>query len=413
MDSVIPPFYYLERYRNKGTRTYSTHSEYTDAKVQYRPDSEHERFDLAAFALPLEKLNIYLANPADALRQQYIDMNSECGFFCVHPQVLEMMPEDPYLRKIRSGGWERKKVSVIPSSSTRTLYVENGPLPHALKVHFPFKISRYTRKMRDEVIEQAINVSLELERGIHKMDDRFAFMREVIGVVYKDLDPEASRCENWGYLVREMAPFPHIGMENGGGPTLIPGFALYGEDYFATEAPLLLFQLIQKREPVRYVLEHIMLPIIRHWVDAFLHFGYLLEPHGQNVIFELDRALTIRRIVHRDLSVGIDMRRRRDVGLKSDNLNPYNQMERPEFHSITYDRFMGTHFFDRIVMACQEHYPNLKKEEFTEPCKREFERIFPDHQTYLPKHVWYFSEKRDQFNKPLYQNTGKKPEWRP
>jgi hypothetical protein len=107
------------------------------------------------------------------------------------------------------------------------------------------------------------------------------------------------------------------------------------------------------------------------------------------------------------------MRRRRDLQLSSTNLNRHNRMENFEFHSITYDRFMGSHFFDRIVLACQEHYPNLKKEAFTEPCKDEFVKIFPNHKKYLPDSIWYFSEERDEFNKPLYRNTKQKPEWRP
>nr|WP_320191391.1 IucA/IucC family protein [uncultured Desulfobacter sp.] len=409
MEFLVPKFQYLERYRNKGTRTYSSHSEYTDAMVQYRPDSTQETFSLCAYELPLAQLKIYTANPPDEIKRKYFQ--SDRGLFCIHPQILEMTPDDPYVRYIASSHLGRKKISVMPSSSTRTLFVEYEKPPHALKVHFPFKVSRYTRKMRDEVIEQAINVSFEMERGIHQMDKRFAFFREVIGVVHKNLDPGAGRCENWGYLVREMTPFPYIDAHS---PCiLVPGFALYGEDFFKANAPLLLFQLMGKQDPVQFVLNNIMLPIIRHWVDCFLNFGFILEPHGQNIVFELDEALTIRRIVHRDLSIGIDMRRRRDLQLSSINLNNYNRMENFEFHSITYDRFMGGHFFDRIVLACQAHYPNLKKEAFTEPCKDEFVKIFPDYDKYMPDSVWYFSDERDEFNKPLYQNTKQKPEWRP
>nr|WP_319394756.1 IucA/IucC family protein [uncultured Desulfobacter sp.] len=409
MESSIPKFQYLERYRNKGTRTYSSHSEYTDAIVKYRPDSTQEKFSLCGYELPLEQLTIYTANPPDEIKRKYFQ--SGRALFCIHPQILEMAPDDPYVKHIASSHLGRKNITVVPSSSTRTLFVEGQKSPHALKVHFPFKISRYTRKMRDEVIEQAINVSIEMERGIHRMDKRFAFFREVIGVAHKNLDPGAVRCENWGYLVRDMTPFPYI--DANPRRIMIPGFSLYGEDYFKANVPLLLFQLMQKQDPVQFVLKNIMLPIIRHWVDCFLNFGYILEPHGQNIVFELDEALTIRRIVHRDLSIGIDMRRRRDLQLSSTNLNHHNRMENFEFHSITYDRFMGGHFFDRIVLACQEHYPNLKKEQFTEPCKDEFVKIFPNHKKYLPDSIWYFSEERDEFNKPLYRNTKQKPEWRP
>jgi len=156
-----------------------------------------------------------------------------------------------------------------------------------------------------------------------------------------------------------------------------------------------------------------MLPIIRHWVDCFRHFSYMLEPHGQNVLLEIDRGGGIKRIVHRDLSLGIDMRRRRDLQLPDGRLNAYNRMEDSAFHSITCDEFMGGHFFDRIIAACQERYPRLTPQDFHGPCRREFARLLPEYETYLPPTVWYFSEERDRFNKPLCQDTGKAPVWRP
>ena len=263
--------------------------------------------------------------------------------------------------------------------------------------------------MRDEVIEQAVNVSQELENGIEQLDNRFAFLREVIGVVHKNLDPDSARGENWGYLVRDMIPFPRHADRG----SLVPGFALYGEDYYDPTTPLLLFDLIGEQDPLRSVLDNIMLPIVRHWIGCFLQFGFMLEPHGQNVLFEMNKDNSVRRIVNRDLSVGIDIRRRREIGLPDNRLNNYNRTEHFAFHSLTYDRFMGRHFFDRIVAACQSKYPNLSKERFTQPCREEFARLLPEYHDYFPEMVWYFSEKRDRFNKPFYTDTGAAPEWRP
>ncbi len=403
----IPPFTYLERYRNEGTRTYSGHAACTEAMDAYRPDSVQDQFDLTLFEMPRDRMIVYTANPTPALADTYLSEDRVA--FAIHPQVLAMVPDDPYVRRTLSLCTGRHQLGVIPSSSTRTLYAPHRRPPHAVKVHFPFKISRYGRRMRHEVLEQAVNVSRELEAGIGLMEDRFAFFREVIAVSHPNLEPDSPRGEHWGYLVRDMQPFP-VGAR---GADLIPGFALYGRDFFDPEVPLLLYDLIGGADPLAVVLDAIMLPIIRHWVACFLHFGYLLEPHGQNVIFEVGAEGTIARIIHRDLSMGIDMRRRRDIGLSDRQLNHYNRMEHGGFHSITYDRFMGGHFFDRLVQACLERYAGLSKEDFTQPCREEFARIFPEYETYLPKTVWYFSEERDRFNKPLYVDTGATPEWRP
>lgn len=398
---------YLDRYRNEGTRTYSEHAGYTEAQEDYRPDSRHSHFELETFRIPLDQMLTYTANPPAGLQETYL--LQDYVLFCIHPQILEMNRDDPYVKRTLSIGSCHKAVAVSPSSSTRTLYVLDAEPPHALKVHFPFRISRYGRRMRNEVLEQAINISRELENGIQHVDDRFAFFREVIGVAHRNLQPDSPRGENWGYLVRDMTPFPRVAEER----DLVPGFALYGRDFFEPERPPLLFDLIGESNPLAFVLESIMLPIIRQWIACFQHFGFLLEPHGQNVLFEVGGGNEIERIIHRDLSLGIDMRRRRDIGLYDKHLSGYNRMEGNEFLSITYDKFMGGHFFDRIVAACQGRYPGLRREDFTKPCRDEFIRSFPDHPTYFPKTVHYFSEERDQFNKPLYQDTGKSPEWRP
>jgi len=404
---MIPSLSYTDRYYNEGTRTYSAHSDYTEAELRYRPDSSHRSFGLINLVVPKDQLNIYTANPSHELLSRYIQNNDV--LFCIHPQVWQFFNSDPYIVQIKKTGEVGSEITVVPSSSTRTLYVDDDPISHALKVHFPFRISRYGRKMRDEVIEQAINVSRELENGIDQLDDQFAFLREVIGISHKNLDSTTARNENWGYLIRDMQPFPAVSEKR----HLLPGFALYGRNFFDSRKPPLLYEIIGNHDPLAYILDNIMLPIVRHWIDCFLNFGYMLEPHGQNVLFELDPSCKIRRIVHRDLSIGLDMRLRRKIGVSNENLNSYNRMESGEFNSITYDMFMGNHFFDPLVNCCLELYPGLTIDDFRSPCREVFARTFPDHKECLPGTVYYFSEKRDVFNKPLYKDTGKKPVWRP
>jgi hypothetical protein len=453
----LPSLLHLDRYRNEGTRVYSPHAAYSEARERYRPGSRHPSFQLPVFRMPMEDMRVFEANLQPALRELYL--KGDTVAFCVHPQVLEEGTHDPYLRRTLALGTRGDPISVAPSSSTRTLYVldagdlvspthrvgladpanrpypadhadqANQPYPadqaklavphHALKVHFPFRISRYGRKMREEVVEQAVNVSRELEAGVGSLDGRFAFLREVLGITHPDLDADAPRGENWGYLVRDMAPFPPSAESR----RLVPGFALYGGDFHNPEGPLLLLEMLASApagggpDPAAalrlFLLETLFLPIIRHWVDCFLTFGLMLEPHGQNVLLEMDAEGKVRRIVHRDLSLGIDMRLRRDLCLSSDGLNAYNRMEDGTFASIAYDRMMGGHFFDHLLAPVLATFPSLGPEDFRGPCREEFARLFPGHQRYLPRTVHYFSEERDSFGKPLYQDTRQPPEWRP
>ena len=406
-DFMIPPFIYLDRYRNEGTRIYSPHADYTEAEERYRPNSSIPTFDLPAFQLPSTELNVYSADPAPALQERYT--GEDRSLFCVHPQLLRSGTDDPYLKKALSYGKPGERIQVSPSSSTRTLYVKELAEPHALKVHFPFRVSRYRRRMREEVVEQAINVSRELQRGVSAMDPGFAFLREVLGVTFKNLRPETPRGENWGYLVRELTPFPAT-VED---VSLVPGFSLFGRDFFEPETAPLILDLVGDSDPRSYVLEQIMFPIIRHWVSCFLNFGLLLEPHGQNVLLEVSADGDVARIVYRDLNLGMDDRRRRNLRLAEDSSSTYNRMETGEFNSITYDKFMGGHFFDLLVATLEESSPGLRREDFQEPCRMEFARVFPEHEAYLPRTIRYFSEERDRFGKPLYLDTGQTPEWRP
>jgi hypothetical protein len=404
---MIPPLLYLDRYRNEGTRTYSAHAGFTEASECYRPASPFPHFQIPVFRLPSEELNVYFADPDPSLQRRYTSDDST--LFCVHPQLLESPGDDSYLERVRSFPRVREETRGSPSSSTRTLYIQDVDPPHALKLHFPFRVSRYGRRMRDEVVEQAVGVSRELQRGIGSMNRRFAFLREVLGVTFKNLHPETPRGENWGYLVRELTPFPPASEER----PLVPGFSLYGRDLFDPGKPLLLFELMGARDPLTYILEQIMLPIIGQWVNCFLAFGLLLEPHGQNVLLEVTPDGKVLRTVHRDLNLGIDNRRRRDLDLPVNHSNTYNQMESGEFSSITYDKFMGGHFFDYLVSTLRKAYPSLKLEDFRAPCREEFQRVFPEHERYLPRTIQYFSEDRDRFGKPRFLDTGKPPEWRP
>lgn len=406
---MIPSFIYLDRYRNEGTRTYSLHASYTEAEERYQPTAPDAGFDLPSFLVPTSEVQIYRANPSVEVEANYL--RGERALFFVHPQVLKGHRDDPYVRRTLSVGLQTDPIAVVPTSSTRTLLVPGSMPGQALKVHFPFRVSRYGRRMRDEVVAQAVAVSEQLEKGISTLGKGFAFLREVLGVTHRNLQPETPRGEHWGYLVRETAPFPHGPRHET--PYLIPGFALYGRDLFDPEAPPLFLELIGAERPHLYVLENIMFPIIRQWVSCFTHFGFLLEPHAQNVILEVSANLRIERIVHRDLSLGVDMRRRRDLGVPDGRLNEYNRMESGDFNSIVYDKFMGGHFFDALVARMTEFFPDLRAADLSGPCRDEFARIFPEHEDYFPRTVRYFSEQRDHFGKPMFEDTGETPRWRP
>lgn len=408
MIPTLPSWHYLERYRNEGTRSYSAHAAYSECKPEYQPTGSRPAFGLPTWELPREALHIWTASPPADLAHRVLPADGVARFY-VHPQVLEDASDDPYLRRTLRLGRPCPPTRVSPTASTRTLIVHDpGPL-HALKVHFPFRVSRYGRRMRGEVVEQAVAVSAALQAWTPRADPGFAFLREVIGVSHGAADDDASRGENWGYLVRDLTPFPGALDER----RLVPGFALYGRDLHDDRIGPLLLELADATDPAGWTLENIFLPTVRQWIACYRDLGFMLEPHGQNLLLEIDALGAVTRLVHRDLSVGIDMRRRRHLGLPDDDLNDYNRFDDGVFASIAFDRFMGTHFFDYLSQVLLERNPRLEIDDLRSVCRAEFARLFPDHTDYLPRTVHYFSETRDAFGKPLYRDTGQPPVWRP
>ncbi len=403
----MPPLTYLERYRNEGTRTYSAHAAYTECRPEYQPTIGTPQFDLPAWELPQNALRVYRADPPAVLAARYLP--GDRALFVVHPQLVTDDAADPWLARTETLGRALPPLRVSPSSSTRTLFVVDDAHPHALKVHFPYRVSRYGRRMRDEVVAQAVTLSGEVQAWGGGGDPSFAFLREVIGVTHPRTESDGTRGENWGYLVRDLRPFPHVGAER----RLIPGFALYGRDRFDPEVQPLIIDLADPSDPLGWTLQHVMLPVLRHWVRCYTELGFILEPHGQNVLLEIDARGDVQRLVHRDLSLGIDMRRRRDLGLPDGSLNEYNRFEDGAFASIAYDRFVGGHFFSYLAGALIERDPRLSIEDFRRPCREEFGRLFGGHERYLPRSVHYFSDERDAHGKPFYQDTRERPTWRP
>ncbi len=429
--AAVPALDYLERHRNGGTRSYSAHAAYTECRPEYRPDHPSSSFELPTWVMPRESLSVYSADPPTALQSRVV---AEGGVrFHIHPQVLAQCLDDPYRRRTLDLGRRLPPLLVSPTASTRTLRViDDGP-EYALKVHFPFRVSRYGRRMRNEVIEQAVAVSRLVQRWCAPAAvassapaagprDDFAFLREVIGVSHPPHDDDHAgqsndvpdRGEQWGYLVRDMSPYPprpDPGDGRSGG--LVPGFALYGRDAFDPLAPPLLFSLADPLDPVEWIVERIMLPVIRHWIDAYRELGLILEPHGQNLLLDVDAGGRVTRLVHRDLSVGIDMRIRRSRGLSDDGLNGYNRFEDGAFASIAYDRFIGNHFFGPLLEQGLGAADEGRLQAIRETCRDAFEAWFPDHADWLPPTEHYFSEVRDAHGKPLYHDTGIAPRWRP
>jgi hypothetical protein len=327
---------YAERYLGVGTRTYSSFAGDLDIDPAYHPQLGRRSFTLPSFAVP-DTAGEYRTNAVPSpLHPLY--RRGESFVLPVHPDALSAVgpveyPPGPVLE-------------VVPSANARTVFVERidgVPVPpHFVKLHYPKRLSRFTRKLRRPVIELQLWVADELVRaGLPVLPE--------VGGGY--VEPGG-----WGFLVRS-ATFSGSGAAGPpGGRYTVPLFALYGHDYHAPGDPTLLEQLVMAagEPPARYVAERIVEPMVRLWVRGVRRTGCPLETHGQNTLFSFSPDGTETRIGYRDSAVYVDAPLRASLGLTR-ALPPANVIPRDvpmapeEVFSLTYDSFMGHHALDYVA----------------------------------------------------------------
>ncbi|BDV36129.1 IucA/IucC family protein [Methylocystis iwaonis] len=259
---------YMERYVDEGAKTYSVLASRTEAAACYRLESEQASFDLAAVFVPPERASVYEAGCPLSLSRRYL--TEEGVLFPIHPETWGS-DEVPGLIDIRALP-QAPRIHVAPTASTRTVLVldeENVPA-YFIKLHYPFYISRFKRKLRRKDIHNAVAATRELA---FINSPKFAYLPEVMGVIF------GAGEEAWGYLLREATAYPPIG-----GRFLIPCFALYaGDRRDPGQAPLLV-QLIDhyQADPASFVVDEIIAPVIECWSKVVHERGLLLRHRQLN-----------------------------------------------------------------------------------------------------------------------------------
>src|SRR5262249_30578718 len=127
------------------------------------------------------------------------------------------------------------RVTVAPSANARTVFVHaidgNAVEPHFLKLHFPSRLSRFTRELLAPKIRLELWVAEDLVRV------GCPVFPEVAGGHLG----EAETRSGWGFIIRDAVP---VGCD---APRhVVPLFALYGTDAQAPQDPTLLEQLVDR-----------------------------------------------------------------------------------------------------------------------------------------------------------------------
>ena len=377
---------YAERFLGGGTRTYSSYSADLEIDDEYHPQRGRPTFTVPTFWVPDGQGSFLRNGIASELPALYRD--GDRFLLPVHPGAVAF--EGLYGRAELLRCAPGPPIEVVPSANARTVFVRSiggAPVvPHFLKLHYPRRLSRFTRRLRRPIIALQLWVADELARIGAPV------LPEVAGGVFGGESPDA-----WGYVVRESVTDPTV-----------PLFALYGQDILSPGDPTLLEQLVDT-DPERFLCERIVVPMVRLWLDVVTRTGCVPELHGQNTLVELsDRP----RIRYRDCGIYVDPAVRAGLGL-GDGLPPTNVISRDvlvpreQVFSLTYDSFLGHHALAYVAA--------LGRDRFGVPpsaLHSAARAAFAGASVSLPETVYYYDNTLYPDGRWQLTDTGLPPLWR-
>lgn len=371
---------YAERYLGVGTRSYSSYAGDLDIDRRYHPQLGEPNFALRTFVVPAGPTNV--GGGSVTLPDWY---RRPDGFLLpVHPEIESLVN----LADLAPG----PVLDVVPSANARTVFVtrmDGAPVePHFVKLHYPRRLSRFTRRLRKPDIELQVWAARELVAA------GLPVMPELGGGWHPD---------GWGFLVRAL--------DTGPGFT-VPLFSLYGNDSGHPDDPPLLRQLIDASgEPaLSYVADRVVEPMVRMWVRAALRTGCLLETHGQNTLFRFTMD-GYSAVGYRDSATYVDASRRPGRSLPPTNVIPRDvPMPAEEVYSLTYDSFMGHHALSYVAALVQAFYgvrPELLHEVARAAFASESSGLVP-----MPSSTFYYDDALHDNDHWKLVDTGRPPRWR-
>jgi hypothetical protein len=395
---------YAERYLGGGTRTYSSFSDFIDVSPACHPQSGSDTFPLQTFWIEGDS-GLWLKSRLtfDHIHHYY---DGRRFLLPVHPDALSC---DALLyRNILQAAAPGPLMRVSPAANVRTVFVhsmgDRPVAPHWLKLHYPRRLSRFTRRLRQRIIELELWVSDELHRV------SVPTLAEVAGGVI-GADP----AERWGFLLREATP-RHEALPPGS--EFFPCFALYGTDHFEPARPPLLAQLIERSgEPAEaFLIKRILEPLITMWIKALRSAGLILETHGQNTLFAYHQPSGRSAVIYRDCALYVVPELRRREGLPLDYpakniLGLDVEHPAPQMLSLVYDRFMGNHFLAYVARIAEERF-HLPADRLKQAAREIFRASIGDLASLFPAREYYYSDRLLPNNKWELVDTGRDPAWR-
>lgn len=286
---------------------------------KYSPQSE-AIFAIKSYWLPMEKFQIAGVDDASNLLGIEVKRTNKNGekqvLFLVHPES-----EDIYSSLVGNSEMGPKFMATATSSS-RTLLVWPEQNPEKVffgKLSLNKEISSVVRTIPKGEVARSVGTTLILQAERYLPKD-FLYFPEVFGVMPK----------GWGRGGMILRSIPKEIQQ--GELRLIPLFALYTKGK-QKESPII--EMIRKSgmRSDLFIIEKIIRPFVKQWVDLAVNQGIAIEAHAQNVLMEVDASGIITgKFIYRDFGgFNIDLNFRRSHNLSVPQL-PVFESEIKDYH---------------------------------------------------------------------------------
>lgn len=393
----IESFIRMERYVNQGSPSGFTDKYTTSAST--RPYGLRKRFWLPTYEIDTASINL------DEVGQRSDDHGGLIGF-PVHPDMRRK-----FENQIPSH--ENGRIRVMPTSSARTVLVDPPHGRFFIKLAYLGLIGRIERPLDSSRALSSVEVSRRLEAEIVAGNlTGTGIYRELFGQTLKTVESRAAG--KWGYVLRESRPFPHPTFE----PIIVPAFSLFSRDRTSINDPTILEQILisSYMTPEDYLLEHLILPMLKTYFTVLLTTGMQIEAHSQNILFLFDSFGRTDAVVVRDMeSIDKDLDLMKALGLPDPfKSRDYKCLQRSAYnyqilHSFMYDFKLGEYLIAPLIRECVRVHPKTNasriRSRIREYVSPYIERLpadfFPDGEWYSYESVVHDqTEKRPYISKP-------------
>lgn len=332
----------MERYVNDGSPSGFTFVYTTSERT--RPRSQSPHFRLGAVS---PKAGVLVDNLGDVPAELFGQHCEPTTTMLAHPDMLSQLQLLGFAGRLP----RLSDLFVQPTASARTVRLCNSQVHGYVKLHYEGHLGRILRRITLKHAQAAIETDSRLADLVAegKMPSTFAFFREVGARVFRLTDCDGA--SQWGMVWR---PERIHGVSARRISYLVPAFSLFSRDCREPTHATLLSELGKiHRDKLRFILDELLLPLIRSYF-AMLTFGGLQgEWHAQNVVFGFDEswhcvATVLRDMESIDRDLPIMAATGRPVSFAS---YPYKCLEAGDYNYTIRHSFMFDHKFGEYLLG--------------------------------------------------------------